>query len=210
MLIDQMMNRNVITIQPTNTIAHAAKLMRENKVHHLIVTNPARQVLGIIGQFEMSGATSIFHPESESADFQHPVSSIMRRDVATAHPYDFFEDAAALFYEYRLTCLPIIEQGKLVGVLTETDLLRYFVQLTGALEPSSQIEILVENTTGTLEKVTKLLAKTNVNIINVFVHPTPDPFQRIISFRVQTMNPLRIIERLKREGYHVLGPEMVQ
>ncbi|STO07712.1 acetoin utilization AcuB family protein [Exiguobacterium aurantiacum] len=208
MLIEQMMNRHVVTIQPTNTIAHAAKLMRDNKVRHLIVTNPARQVVGIIGQFEMSGATSVFHPESESADFQNPVSSIMRQDVTTAHPYDFFEDAAALFYEYRLTCLPIIEQGKLVGVLTETDLLRYFVQLTGALEPSSQIEILVENTTGTLEKVTRLLAKTNINIINVFVHPTADPYKRIISFRVQTMNPLRIIERLKREGFDVLGPEM--
>ena len=80
--------------------------------------------------------------------------------------------------------------------------------MTGALEPSSQIEILVENTTGTLEKVTRLLAKTNVNIINVFVHPTADPYKRIISFRVQTMNPLRIIERLKREGFDVLGPEM--
>ncbi|MEW8967293.1 acetoin utilization AcuB family protein [Exiguobacterium alkaliphilum] len=210
MLIEQMMNRHVVTIHPTNTIAHAAKLMRDHKVRHLIVTNPARQVIGIIGQFEMSGATSVFHPESESADFQNPVSSIMRTDLVTAHPADFFEDAAALFYEHRLTCLPIVERGKLVGVLTETDLLRYFVQLTGALEPSSQIEILVENTTGTLEKVTRLLAKTNVNIINVFVHPTEDPYKRIISFRVQTMNPLRIIERLKREGYDVLGPEMSQ
>lgn len=208
MLIEQMMNRHVVTIQPTNTIAHAAKLMREHRVRHLIVTNPARQVVGIVGQFEMSGATSVFHPESENADFQNPVSSIMRSEVPTAHPFDFFEDAAALFYENRLTCLPIVEQGKLVGVLTETDLLRYFVQLTGALEPSSQIEILVENTTGTLEKVTRLLAKTNVNVINVFVHPTSDPYKRIISFRVQTMNPLRIIERLKREGYDVLGPEM--
>ncbi|TCI66512.1 acetoin utilization protein AcuB, partial [Exiguobacterium sp. IPCI3] len=49
-----------------------------------------------------------------------------------------------------------------------------------------------------------------VNIINVFVHPTPDPYKRIISFRVQTMNPLRIIDRLKREGFDVLGPEMFQ
>ena len=210
MLIEQMMNRHVVTIQPTNTIAHAAKLMREHRVRHLIVTNPARQVVGIVGQFEMSGATSVFHPESENADFQNPISSIMRSEVPTAHPFDFFEDAAALFYENRLTCLPIVEQGKLVGVLTETDLLRYFVQLTGALEQSSQIEILVENTTGTLEKVTRLLAKTNINIINVFVHPTSDPYKRIISFRVQTMNPLRIIERLKREGYDVLGPEMSQ
>ncbi|NYL22811.1 CBS domain-containing protein, partial [Salmonella enterica subsp. enterica serovar Typhimurium] len=50
MLIEQMMNRHVVTIQPTNTIAHAAKLMREHRVRHLIVTNPARQVVGIVGQ----------------------------------------------------------------------------------------------------------------------------------------------------------------
>ena len=132
----------------------------------------------------------------------------MQQNPITAHPLDFIEDAAILFYEHRLSCLPIVRGRRLVGLMTETDLLRTFVQLTGALEPSSQIEVRVENTAGTLAKIANLLAKTNINILNVLVYPTPDPYVRIVAFRVQTMNPIRIIEKLRKEGFDVLGPDV--
>jgi acetoin utilization protein AcuB len=80
--------------------------------------------------------------------------------------------------------------------------------LTGALEPSSQIEIRVENTAGTLANISALLAKTNISILNVLGYPTDDPYVRIVAFRVQTMNPIRIIEKLRKEGFDVLGPDL--
>ncbi|WP_114570271.1 acetoin utilization AcuB family protein [Exiguobacterium flavidum] len=207
MLIEQIMNTHCVTVQPTNSIAHAEELMKKHNIRHLIVTNAKREVVGLVGLKELQSAFSVFHPERIEYDRQNAVSSIMIVNPVTAHPLDFLEDAAVLFYEQRLTCLPIVRGRRLVGVLTETDLLRTFVQLTGALEPSSQIEVRVENTAGTLAKIATLLAKTNVNILNVLVYPTDDPYVRIVAFRVQTMNPIRIIEKLKKEGFDVLGPE---
>lgn len=208
MLIEQITKTHCITIQPTNSIAHAAELMRRHQIRHLPVTNARHELLGLIGLTELQSASSIFHPDTFLTDQQNPVSSIMQRNPMTAHPLDFIEDAAVLFYEYRLSCLPIVRGRRLVGLITETDLLRTFVQLTGALEPSSQIEIRVENTAGTLAKIAGLLAKTNVNILNVLVYPTKDPYVRIVAFRVQTMNPIRIIEKLRKEGFDVLGPDV--
>ncbi|MCT4780779.1 MULTISPECIES: acetoin utilization AcuB family protein [Exiguobacterium] len=208
MLIEQIMKTHCITIQPTNSIAHAADLMRRHQIRHLPVTNARHELLGLIGLTEIQSASSVFHPDTFLADQQNSVSSIMQRTPMTAHPLDFIEDAAVLFHEHRLSCLPIVRGRRLVGLITETDLLRTFVQLTGALEPSSQIEIRVENTAGTLAKIAGLLAKTNVNILNVLVYPTDDPYVRIVAFRVQTMNPIRVIEKLRKEGFDVLGPDV--
>lgn len=208
MLIEQIMKTNCITIQPTNSIAHAAELMQRHEIRHIPVTNPRHELVGLIGLKELQSASSVFHPDTLQVDQQNSVSSIMQRNPITAHPLDFIEDAAILFYEHRLSCLPIVRGRRLVGLMTETDLLRTFVQLTGALEPSSQIEVRVENTAGTLAKIANLLAKTNVNILNVLVYPTDDPYVRIVAFRVQTMNPIRIIEKLRKEGFDVLGPDV--
>lgn len=208
MLIEQIMKTHCITLQPTHSITHAADLMRRHHIRHLPVINVRHELVGLVGLTEMQSASSVFHPDTFLSDQQNPVSSIMQRTPMTAHPLDFIEDAAVLFYEYRLSCLPIVRGRRLVGLITETDLLRTFVQLTGALEPSSQIEVRVENTAGTLAKISTLLAKTNVNILNVLVYPTSDPYVRIVAFRVQTMNPIRVIEKLRKEGFDVLGPDV--
>ncbi|MDQ6467498.1 acetoin utilization AcuB family protein [Exiguobacterium acetylicum] len=208
MLIEQIMNTTCITMQPTNSIAHAVELMQRHQIRHILVVNARHELVGLVGLKEIQSASSIFHPDTAKQDLQYPVSSIMIESPITAHPLDFLEDAAVLFYEYRLSCLPIVRGRRLVGIVTETDLLRTFVQLTGALEPSSQIEIRVENTAGTLAKISALLAKTNINILNVLVYPTDDPYVRIVAFRVQTMNPIRIIEKLRKEGFDVLGPDV--
>ncbi|WP_214768754.1 MULTISPECIES: acetoin utilization AcuB family protein [unclassified Exiguobacterium] len=208
MLIEQIMKTNCITIQPTNSIAHAAELMQRHEIRHIPVTNARHELVGLIGLKELQSASSVFHPDTLHVDQQNSVSSIMQQTPITAHPLDFIEDAAIVFYEHRLSCLPIVRGRRLVGLMTETDLLRTFVQLTGALEPSSQIEVRVENTAGTLAKIANLLAKTNINILNVLVYPTPDPYVRIVAFRVQTMNPIRIIEKLRKEGFDVLGPDV--
>lgn len=132
----------------------------------------------------------------------------MKTDIIVGHPLDFVEEVAALFYEHRIGCLPIVNGGKLVGIITETDLLHTLIQLTGAHQPGSQIEIKVPNEAGMLSKAASIISNRHVNIASVLLYPDSDPNYKILVFRVQTMNPINLIHDLKKAGYTVLWPNL--
>ena len=57
---------------------------------------------------------------------EKPIETIMKTNVITGHPLDFVEEVAAVFYEHQISCLPIVKEHKLVGIITETDLITHF------------------------------------------------------------------------------------
>lgn len=133
----------------------------------------------------------------------------MKTDVITGHPLDFVEEVAGIFYEHRIGCLPIVQNKKIVGIITSTDLLRTMVELTGVNQPGSQIEIKVPNRTGILHEITAIFSEMHVNVHSVLVYPDKkDPQSKILVFRIQTMNPIRVIQHLKEKGHIVLWPNM--
>ena len=79
----------------------------------------------------------------------------MTQNPIIGHPMDFVEEAAVLFYDNKIGALPIISNDKLVGIITETDLLYKYIELTGAHQPGSQIEVRVPNVPGILFEVSK-------------------------------------------------------
>jgi acetoin utilization protein AcuB len=87
-------------------------------------------------------------------------------------------------------------------------LLHTFVQLTGANQPGSQIEVKVPNVAGMLSEVSDVFRKNKVNIASVLVYPDKDERFKVLVFRVQTMNPMALIEELDKEGYTVLWPNI--
>ena len=105
--------------------------------------------------------------------------------------------------------MPVTRDDKLVGIITEKDMLYTLIQLTGTHVQSSQIEVKVINKPGILPQVTQVFGKRKVNISSVLIYPyKPDSKYKIIVVRIQTMNPLPTIEDLKSEGYEVLWPKM--
>ena len=79
----------------------------------------------------------------------------------------------------------------------------------GATKPSSQIEIRVNDQAGTLHDVTKVFTKHHASILSVLVYPdSQHEEKRILSIRVKVMNPLPIIDDLRKEGFDVLWPNM--
>lgn len=97
---------------------------------------------------------------------------------------------------------------RLVGVVTERDLLHTFIQLTGTNKPGSQIEIKVENKAGVLAEVTSLFGSKRTNILSVLVYPDVDERYKILVLRIQAINPLISINTLKENGYEVLWPKL--
>jgi acetoin utilization protein AcuB len=210
MIVEQIMKTDVATLLPTDTIADAIQLMESRKIRHIPIINQEKHLVGLVTVSKIHEATpSIFHANEHLEDMKKPLESIMERNVITGHPLDFVEEVAGLFYEHKISCLPVINNRELVGIITETDLLRTLVELTGAHQPGSQIEIKIPNLAGKLSEITAVIKNRNANILSVLVYPDKtDEQYKILVIRLQTMNPTLLIQDLKQAGFHVLWPNL--
>lgn len=210
MIVEEIMKTDVATLSPTDTIADAMALMEIRKIRHIPVINHDSHLVGLVTVAKIREATpSIFHANEHPDILKKPLQTIMERDVITGHPLDFVEETAALFYEHKISCIPIINDRKLVGIITETDLLRTMIELTGVHQPGSQIEIRVPNISGALSDVADIIRKRNANILSVLVYPdNQDQAFKILVLRVQLMNPTGLIQDLKQAGHQVLWPNL--
>lgn len=204
------MKTDVAVLSPTNTIADAIRLMDTKKIRHIPIVDQDGQLQGLVTVAKIREATpSIFHANEHPEDLTKPLETIMKKNVITGHPLDFVEEVAGVFYEHKISCLPIINDGKLIGIVTETDLLRTMVELTGAHQPGSQIEIKVPDLAGVLSEITAVIKKRNANILSVLVYPDKkDEHFKILVLRVQTMDPTGLIKDLKQAGHQVLWPNL--
>jgi acetoin utilization protein AcuB len=210
MIVEQMMKRNVQTLQPSHTIKDAITFLREKKIRHLPITNEEGQVVGVISDRDIKEATPSTLMDGQHHDiFETPIEEIMTKNPVIGHPLDFVEEVATIFYDQKIGCLPIVSSGKLVGIITETDLLYKYIELTGADQPGSQIDVRVPNKPGILYEVSKVFHDHQSNVLSVLVYPDlQNDENKILVFRVKTMNPLRIIEDIRKEGFDVLWPNM--
>lgn len=209
MIVERIMKKNLLTLSPTHTLNDANKLMRENKIRHLPIIDDNNTLVGLVSQRDIKNTvTKLLNKSQEDQILQTKISEIMIQDPIVGHPLDFIEEVAVLFYEHRIGSLPIISQNELVGMVTATDLLYNYIELTGAAKPSSRIDIRVKDEAGVLHDVTKVIAKFNSNILSILVHPDEVINHQILSIRLVSINPLPIIEDLRQEGFDVLWPNM--
>ena len=209
MIVEKIMKPDVFTLKPTDTIEAAIQMMSEKRIRHIPILDEGNNMVGIVSDRDIRDVLpSSLLSEWKKEDITQPLSVVMTKDVIYGHPLDFVEEIAAQFYEHKIGCLPIVKEGKLVGIVTESDLLHTFIQLTGAHQPASQFEIKVENIAGKLAEVTSILRKRKLNILSVLVYPDDNEKYKILVLRVQTMDPTKVISDLKEEGYEVLWPNL--
>ena len=143
MLVRSRMTADVVTASPSITLAEALTLTRSHRIRHLPVLENGRLV-GLVTDRDLRLAMPpIWVEQSDelrSALHKKTVGEVMIRSIITTEPSVPIEDAARALYEHRIGCLPVMEDGNLVGILTETDVLRSFVELFGHGERSSRIE----------------------------------------------------------------------
>ncbi|WNS74622.1 acetoin utilization AcuB family protein [Bacillus sp. DTU_2020_1000418_1_SI_GHA_SEK_038] len=209
MIVEEIMRTEVVALSKDDSIAKAIKLMDEKKIRHLPIIDENQYLIGLVTDRDIRDATPsiLFETEKFKELLQNPLKMIMKTDIITGHPLDFVEEVSGILYEHRIGCLPILKEDKLVGIVTETDLLRTLVELTGAHQPGSQIEVKVPNKAGMLYEITTVIRNRKANIQSVLVYPDKkDEKYKIIVLRVQMMNPLSIIKDLQDAGHQVLWP----
>ncbi|MCT6925839.1 acetoin utilization AcuB family protein [Metasolibacillus sp.] len=210
MIVEEMMQRNVHALLPTNTVGEAAHLMREHDIRHIPIVNVDNEVIGIITEHDVKYAFPDDVEEQEKATIKNtPLNNIMVKNPIVGHPLDLVEEAALTLYEAKISCLPIVSRNQLVGLITTTDLLYTYIELTGAHKPSSKIDIRVSDKAGVLHDISKIFMHHKVNVLSVLIYPdTGNEENRIVSVRLQIINPLAIIQDLRKAGFDVLWPNV--
>lgn len=198
-------------MQPNATIAEALQLLQVNRIRHIPIINGDVQVIGIVSDRDVRDASpSIFDKQSKGNVLQNEIQSIMSHPVVTVHPLDFVEEVAGIFYDEEFACVPVVQDNKLVGMVTEKDMLYTLIHLTGTNVQSSHIEVKVPHKPGILPEVASVFGKRKTNITSVLVYPYKnDPNYKILVFRIQTMNPMPVIDDLRKAGYELLWPNNI-
>ena len=202
MLIREVMKSNPISISPATKLADAYKLMIEKKIRHLPVLDNEKLV-GIVTDRDLRLATSMLaeHP----FDSGTAVGNIMSHPVQTTHPNDPVESATQTMRELKLGCLPVIEDMKLVGIVTITDLLDALLLLTGVHQPSGRLDVRLPNRSGELARLTALLAERKINIHSILSYPEADNKVRLV-LRIGSIEIKTIAEAICNAGFQVIWP----
>jgi acetoin utilization protein AcuB len=214
MLVRDNMKREVITVSPDDTLATALKLTRKHRVRHLPVTLANGALAGMLSDRDIRLAmpSPLTTPDAERADYleRTSIAHLMTRDVISVGAGDNIEDAAKLLFSHRIGALPVIDSGNRVcGIITETDILHAFVRLLGVSEPSSRIEIRLEDRPGELGRALSLIGEgAGLNVVSLIVPSVPDSGTKVAIVHLGTIDPREAIDALENAGYLVGWPSL--
>ncbi len=172
MLVKDYMSPNPITVTPETTHKQAAEIMREHNVHHVPVVDKSGQLVGIVVEDDLlaaqpSPATTLSIYEIHGLLSRLQLKKLMQSPVKTISPDCPLEEAAGLMLKEDIGCLPVLEKGQLVGIITDTDIFRALVTLLGGGQKGSRFTLHTPDEPGTLAQVARTVAEAGGNIISV-------------------------------------------
>lgn len=210
MIAEEIMKTDLVTLTPKNTVLEALQIMKDKQIRHIPIVDQDKKLVGLITSNTLKNKLSLEKIENtKSIKLEKFLEEIMIKEVITAHPLDFVEEIALTFYEMKISSLPIVSGGQLVGLVTASDLLYTYIELTGANKPSSKIDIRVEDRPGILSDILAIFKNHNANVLSVLLFPdSKKENYKIVTIRVQILNPLSIISDLKKVKFDVLWPNL--
>jgi acetoin utilization protein AcuB len=212
LLVKDSMAREIVTLSPDETAGTALALCRERRIRHLPVLQEGRLV-GIVSDRDLRSSTPAIGDAARAAALQEIlVEDVMTRDVIAALPDDPIEQAANTMRERRIGCLPVLDGGELVGILTASDVMDALVHLVGANEPGSRMEVAVPDRPGALAGAAGVFGMCGINIVSAAMGSRREPAgggssrERVVVFRVDTIDTAEAVQYLEEAGYSVLWP----
>lgn len=202
MLVRERMTRNPYTISADTPVEEALKRMRENHVRRFPVLDKNGKLVGIVSEKDLlyaspSPATSLSIYEMHYLMSKLTVSEVMTKDIVTVTEDTPVEDAARIMTDHKIGGLPVVRDGQLVGIITETDLFKLFLELLGAREKGVRLTMLVPEKKGELAKLTTQVAQEGGNIVALGTFLGEDPTNRLVALKVTDVSRDKLVNALK-------------
>ena len=197
MKIEDLMIRNPISISEDTTVSEAIACMKTNSIRHLPVVDDDQRLLGFVTLADLKQGlipSMVSDLTLKDLMIKNPITVPADRDI---------EIAAQLIYKHKIGGLPVVEDGKLRGIITVTDLLGAFINMMGLLSASSRVDVAVSNKPGVLKKVIQIVNDAGGDIINIAM-TAQKPGQRIYYFRLSACDTSGIRKALEEAGFEVM------
>lgn len=197
MKVKSLMIPNPITITKDASVGEAVQLMKINSIRHLPVVSEGNLLQGFVTLADLkSGLITSFLGEVSLLD-------LMIADPISVGPDDDIEIAAQLIYMHKISGMPVVEDEKLVGIITESDILRAFINMMGILTASSRIDVAIGDAPKAFNKALQIIYDKGGDIINVGImaHETS---KRVYYFRLTVCKTDVIKAALEEQGFEVL------
>lgn len=170
MIVKEVMRTNVVFISSETKITEAKNIMMENKFSKLPVVDYGKLV-GIVTKNDLlkaepSLATTLDMFEIGYLLSKLTVKKVMMTNVITVSPEEVVEEAARIMVDNEISCLPVVKDDALIGIITESDLFNLFTDMFGARQKGVRVVAFVDDKPGQLAKVTKEISDLNANIIS--------------------------------------------
>jgi acetoin utilization protein AcuB len=208
MLVRKKMQKDLVTVTKDERMTVAKKIMKEKNIRHLPVVD-GKKLVGLLTNMdvrkaEASPATSLEIRELHYLLDKLTVGEIMTRNVITIPPDVSIEEAAILLHDNKIGCLPVVEDGNLVGIISENDIMEILIDVMGMKEKGSRLEVQVDDKPGALADITRIIKESNVNITSVVTDVADEPGKRVVVFKLKTFYFEPIKKALEAGGFPVL------
>lgn len=207
MLVREKMTPNPITITRQTTVANALQLMRDKKIRRLPVLEDER-LIGIVTDRDLkemspSPATSLSVHEINYLLAKTKISDILpkNRPVITIGPDAFLEEAALLMRENKIGGIPVMENNRLIGIITETNIFDAFIEIMGLKQEGARITIKIgQDRPGILAEISGAITLCGGNITHASTFGGAE--SSTLVFRINQGDIPKIMASLKDMGYH--------
>ena len=205
------MRRSPVSVNRSDTLHHALRTLETWKIRHLPVVEGDRLV-GIVSDRDLKKAAPSPFDRDTAEEFVRftsavTVKEVMSKEVVTTSPHCPIEEAAALMFEKRIGALPVVQEGRLVGIITETDVLEALVEAMGIRGSCSRVEIVVEDTPAALYAIGDIVRERAGDIASIMTARATyrGEERKVLIVRIETDDPEETVKAIEKAGYPVLS-----
>src|SRR5512141_1299622 len=200
MFVGERMSRPVISVTPETPINEALAMFREEHIRRAPVMKDGK-LLGIVSERDLLNAspspvTTLSVWEMNYLISKVTVKNVMTKKVITVDRDTPIEEAARIMADKKIGGLPVVSADKVVGMITETDLFKMFLELMGARQKATRVTATIPDQPGGLAKITQAITSNGGDFIAFGMFSGPDANSRVVTFKVQGIEKNKLREVL--------------
>ena len=202
MLVGRRMSHPVITISPDVPMIEALDMMHKEHIRRIPVVDKHGNLAGIITERQLlkaspSDATTLSVFEMRGMMEKVKIESLMAREVITVSEDTPIEEAARIMADKKIGGLPVVKDGKVVGIITETDLFKILLELTGARRSGLRVSVMIADEPGELAKLTKAVFDVGGNIVSLGTFMGDDSQTSELTMKVDGVSQEKLMAAIK-------------